>query len=144
MTAFRIPTAILFLAIAVAPSWAQQNAPPPPNSDQPGAAHPFRIRVSYRAQQANLVHLVEPVLPADVKVTGKVEVHVLVDIDGTVMTAEAVSGDPALTASAVDAVKQWRFRPTKLNGYPVQVDTKPVVIFEFDKNGKLKPQPTNP
>ena len=43
--------------------------------------------------------------------------------DGTVQKLEVVSGDPALTQSALDAVRQWVYQPTLLNGEPVEVQT---------------------
>jgi len=49
-----------------------------------------------------------------------------------------------LKQAAVDAVKQWRYRPTKLDGQVAQVDTTINVVFALDKKGRLKPQPRNP
>jgi len=84
---------------------------------------------------------VDPEYPEGTKAQGKVVLHVAIDYAGTVMKAEAVSGDAALTKAAVDAVKQWQYRPRKLNGEGVEVDTTVTVVFALDKKGRLKPQP---
>jgi TonB family protein len=97
----------------------------------PGAL-PTRIRLGPSAAVSRLIHRVDPAFPAEAKrkrPTGTVLVHIIIDYDGSVSDAEATSGDPMLTKAAVDAVRQWRFRPTALNGEPVQVDT--VIGFVF-------------
>ena len=49
--------------------------------------------------------------------------------DGSVRQVELVSGDPLLVQAAIDAVKQWRYQPTLLNGQPVEVDNEVSVVF---------------
>ena len=51
---------------------------------------------------------------------------------GTVQQLEVISGHPLLVQAALDAVKQWRYRPTTLNGEPVEVDTTIDVIFSLN------------
>ena len=55
--------------------------------------------------------------------------HAIIDKDGNVTQLEVVSGHPLLVQSALDAVKQWRYQPTQLNGDPVEVDTTITVTF---------------
>ena len=55
--------------------------------------------------------------------------HAIIDKDGRVEELEVVSGHPLLVQSALDAVKQWRYQPTLLNGDAVEVDTTITVSF---------------
>jgi len=57
--------------------------------------------------------------------------HAIIDKDGTVQQLEVISGHPLLVQAALDAVKQWRYKPTLLNTEPVQVDTTISVVFSM-------------
>lgn len=99
--------------------------PPPPKT-------PERIRVGGNVQQANLIHQVMPVYPEIAKtahIQGTVILHAIISKDGTVQELQYISGPPLLMRAAQDAVRQWRYRPTLLNGEPVQVDTTISVVF---------------
>ncbi len=81
---------------------------------------------------ALLTHKVEPVfpvLPHQLHRSGKVELHAVIAVDGTIQSLQAVSGDPLFISSALEAVRQWRYQPTYLNGQPVEVDTYITVIY---------------
>ena len=104
-------------------------APPPP----PPAA-PKRITVGGNVQAAALVNKVEPQYPAIAKtahVSGTVVLHAIIAKDGSVEKLQFVSGPALLMASAMGAVKEWRYRPTMLNGQPVEVDTTVQVVFSL-------------
>ncbi len=93
---------------------------------------PARIRIGGNVQQARLVHQVNPVPPSDAiknHVQGTVQLHVVIDIDGNVKQVDVLSGPPDLTTAAKDAVKQWRYQPTLLNGDPIEVDMTVSVSF---------------
>ena len=99
--------------------------PPPPKQVQ-------RIRVGGNVQQANLIHQVMPLYPEIAKtahIQGTVILHAIIAKDGTVQELQYISGPPLLMRSAMDAVRQWRYRPTLLNGEAVQVDTTISVVF---------------
>jgi len=84
---------------------------------------------------ALLTHRVEPVFPPlalQIRKSGKVELHALIATDGTIQSLEVVSGDPMFLQSAIDAVRQWRYKPTLLNGQPVEVDTFITVIYTLN------------
>lgn len=86
-----------------------------------------RIRVGGNVQQANLVMKVTPAYPAEAKqarIQGVVQFTATINKDGTIQTLELISGHPLLVGSALDAVKQWVYRPTLLNGNPVEVVTQ--------------------
>jgi TonB family protein len=75
---------------------------------------------------------VEPVYPALMKQTrreGRVLLHAIIAEDGTIESLEAVGGDPMFYNSALEAVRQWVYKPTHLNGRAVQVDTTITVIY---------------
>jgi protein TonB len=105
------------------------NLPPPPK-----AATPQRIRVGGNVQQARMIHMVQPVYPTIAKqahIQGTVVLHAIIAKDGTVQELQLISGPPLLVRAAMDAVRQWRYQPTMLNGEPVEVDTTISVIFSL-------------
>jgi protein TonB len=59
--------------------------------------------------------------------------HAIIAKDGTVQQLEVMSGHPLLVQAALDAVRQWRYQPTLLNGEPVEVDTTVDVIFSLNQ-----------
>ncbi|HEX4592639.1 MAG TPA: M56 family metallopeptidase [Bryobacteraceae bacterium] len=93
---------------------------------------PQRIRVGGNVQQANLIQKVQPHYPLQAKqehVQGKVEFRVLIGKDGYVQNLELISGKPVLVEAAKEAVAQWVYKPTLLNGQPVEVLTQVDVNF---------------
>jgi protein TonB len=103
-------------------------APPPP----PKAATPSRIKQGGQVTAASIItqtHPVYPPLARQARIQGTVVLHAIIDKDGKVAQLEVVSGHPLLVQSALDAVKQWRYKPTLLNGDPVEVDTTIQVTF---------------
>jgi protein TonB len=106
------------------------NLPPPPKP-----AAPQRIRQGGQVTAASLINRVQPVYPPlarQTRVFGTVKLHAIIAKDGTVQQLEVISGHPLLVQSALDAVRQWRYRPTTLNGEPVEVDTTIDVIFSLN------------
>jgi TonB family protein len=65
--------------------------------------------------------------------SGRVELRAIIAADGSVQSLEAVAGDPMFYQSALDAVRQWRYTPTLLNGQRVQVDTYITVIYNTQR-----------
>jgi TonB family protein len=93
---------------------------------------PQRIRVGGNVQQANLIQKVTPHYPPQAKqdrMQGKVQFTVLIGKDGHVQNVELVSGEPVLADAAKEAVAQWVYKPTLLNGQPVEVLTQVDVNF---------------
>jgi protein TonB len=85
-------------------------------------------------QAASLVRKVEPIYPPIAKtahISGTVVLHAIIGKDGSVQNLEYVSGPPLLMKNAMDAIKQWRYKPTMLNGEPVEVDTTISVVFSL-------------
>jgi protein TonB len=96
------------------------------------AAAPARIKQGGEVTAASIITQTHPVYPSlarQARIQGTVVLHAIIDKDGQVAKLEVVSGHPLLVQSALDAVKQWRYRPTQLNGDPVEVDTTIQVTF---------------
>jgi protein TonB len=99
--------------------------PPPPKAKGP-------VRVGGNVIAANLLRQVQPIYPPIAKtahISGTVVLHAIISKDGTIEQLEYISGPPLLMKNAMDAVRQWRYRPTMLNGEPVEVDTTVSVVF---------------
>jgi TonB family protein len=86
-----------------------------------------RIRVGGNVQQNNLIKKVTPLYPPlakQARIQGTVRFTALIGTDGSVVTLQLVEGHPLLVASAQQAVSQWQYKPTLLNGNPVEVITQ--------------------
>jgi periplasmic protein TonB len=104
--------------------------PPPP----PRPPTPTRITIGGNVQQAKAIDRVQPQYPAIAKaahVQGTVVLHAIIAKDGTVQQLQLMSGPPLLVNAAMEAVRQWRYQPTLLNGEPVEVDTTIQVVFSL-------------
>lgn len=89
-----------------------------------------RIRVSEGVSNALVNTRVQPVYPSDAaKVRGQVVLAATISSSGDVVTLQVVSGPPILTHAAIDAAKQWKYRPYLLNGKPIEVDTQITINF---------------
>lgn len=103
---------------------------------QPVPATPAvqRLRVSSGVLEGNLVNKVEPQYPQMAKIAhvqGYVVLQSLISKQGTVENLRAISGHPILLQAAMDAVRQWRYRPYILNGQPVEVESTITVRFHM-------------
>src|SRR5258708_24239729 len=105
-------------------------APPPPKPTAPA-----RIKQGGDVTAASIINQTRPVYPPlarQARIQGTVVLHAIIDKEGKVAQMEVVSGHPLLVASALEAVKQWRYKPTQLNGEPVEVDTTIQVTFTMN------------
>jgi len=97
---------------------------------------PHRIRVGGNVQQANLIKKVQPLYPVQAKqdrLQGKVQFTVVIGKDGVVQNVDLISGEPVLADAAKEAVSQWVYKPTWLNGQPVEVVTQVDVNFTLSQ-----------
>jgi protein TonB len=104
---------------------------PPVSADANGTS-PARIRVGGGVQQNMLISQPPPVYPPLAKqagVQGVVKLSATIAKDGTMQHLEVISGHPLLIPAAMDAVQQWVYKPTLLNGQPVEVVTQIDVTF---------------
>jgi protein TonB len=103
--------------------------PPPPK-----AATPARIKQGGAVTAAAIITQTKPAYPPlarQARIQGVVVLHAIIDKEGKVAQLEVVSGHPLLVQSAIEAVRQWRYKPTQLNGEPVEVDTTIQVTFQM-------------
>ena len=97
---------------------------------------PMRIRVGGNVQQAKLLVKVTPVYPVEAKaqhIQGLVKLQAILDKEGKVANLQVLEGDPILAAAALDAVRQWQYQSTLLNGDPVEVVTQIDVNFTLSQ-----------
>jgi len=93
------------------------------------ASTPSRIRVGENVQNANLIGKTQPQRPAGTQLSGEVRFTAIIGRDGTIQHLELISGHPLLAQPAMQAVKTWLYKPTLLNGAPVEVVTTITVSF---------------
>jgi protein TonB len=99
--------------------------PPPP------VAHPPRIS---HMMEGNLIYKVQPVYPPlarAARIQGPVILRAIISRTGTIENLQTIGGHPMLVGAAIDAVRQWRYRPYILNGDPVEVETQVTVNFSL-------------
>jgi protein TonB len=85
-------------------------------------------------QAPHLIRQIQPVYPflaREARVNGNVLIDCVIDEHGNVTQMKVVSGNPLLVSAALDAVAQWKYQPTLLNGQPVPVDMVVNVTFNF-------------
>jgi len=105
-------------------------SPAPPPLPRPTA--PVRIKQGGVVTAASILSQTRPVYPTlarQARIQGSVVLHAIIGRDGRVAQLEVISGHPLLVQAALDAVKQWLYKPTLLNGDAVEVDTTITVTF---------------
>jgi periplasmic protein TonB len=109
---------------------------PPPSPPLPlPVVNPEPIRQGGIVQAANLIYQVNPAYPPlarQARVQGVVVMEAVISRDGMIESLRVVTGHPLLNQAALDAVRQWKYRPTMLNGEPVEVITTVTVTFTFN------------
>jgi periplasmic protein TonB len=111
-------------------------ATPPPPPPPPKAEAPKRIRVGGQVQQAMLVSQPRPLYPPlakQARIQGVVRLEAVISKTGTIDQLKVITGHPLLVQAALDAVKQWRYKPTFLNNEPVEVATTIDVNFTLSQ-----------
>jgi protein TonB len=110
--------------------------PPPPKEDKPKPVVPKQIRVGGNVQAAKLMNQPKPQYPPlarQARIQGVVRFNAVIGKDGGIANLTLVSGHPLLVPSATEAVRQWRYQPTLLNGEPVEVVTQIDVNFTLSQ-----------
>lgn len=95
----------------------------------PGRAKPDADAKVTPAKLITRVNPTYPPLARQARISGTVELKVVITQQGDVTQIDLISGHPLLVQSAIDAVRQWKYDPTRLNDEPVEVDTTIEVIF---------------
>lgn len=110
-------------------------APPEPPTES--RSTPKRITVGGGVMESMLTSRTPPKYPEDAKqarIEGDVLLTAIIATDGSVQQLDVKSGHPLLASSAIQAVMQWKYRPTLLNGQPVEVVTSIHINFVLDKS----------
>jgi periplasmic protein TonB len=105
-------------------------APPSPKLE--------RVKVSQGVTQGLLIHKVEPQYPPlakQARIQGTVVLNAVISKQGAIQNLKVISGSPMLVPAAIQAVKQWRYKPYVLNGNPVEVETSVTVNFNLSNAG---------
>ncbi len=106
--------------------------PPPPMAIAPGAELPGKISISGGVLQGSAIRKVQPPYPPvakAAKASGAVQVQILVNETGEVIEASVISGHPLLRDAALQAARQWQFKPIELSGRPVKAQG--ILTFNF-------------
>jgi TonB family protein len=133
-TSDEVGVMIMAPGAAVSQSFSQNllsMAAPPPDGVK-------RITIGGNVQQAKLIRQPAPAYPPlakQARISGVVHLQVIIATDGTVKDIALISGHPLLAQAAMDAVKQWQYQQTLLNGQPVEVQS------QVDVNFTLSDQP---
>jgi TonB family protein len=101
---------------------------PMPAGDVEIGQHPRNLQIG------QLTNMVEPVYPPDARqarLEGTVKLHVVVAANGEVQSFRTVSGPESLAQAAMMAVREWRYRPTLLNGKPVETQEDVTFVFRL-------------
>ena len=126
------PGGVLGGIIGSVPS-AAPPPPPPPKEVKPVIQ---RIKIGGAVQQAKLIRQPRPQYPPlakQARISGTVHLSAIIAKDGTIQKLEVLSGHPLLVPSALEAVRQWVYQPTLLNGEPVEVQTTIDVNFTLSQ-----------
>jgi protein TonB len=98
----------------------------------PKIATPQRVRVSSGVSQGLIIRRVQPSYPPlarQARIQGTVVLQAQISKDGNIENLQLISGHPMLAPAAIEAVKQWKYKPYLLNGEPVEVETQVQVNF---------------
>lgn len=111
-------------------------APPPPPPPPVKKEAPKRITVGGAVQQARMLRRTNPVYPPlakSARIQGTVQLSAVIGKDGNIAELQVIEGHPMLIQAALSAVKQWQYKPTLLNGQPVEVATQINVVFTLGR-----------
>jgi protein TonB len=128
---------VCILALVLTAGCSSAPSPQPPTTTIPNIeAAKAPIKVGSPLPKNFLIHQVRPVYPKAAKkdhVEGTVRFDVVISKTGEVNEIHLVSGNPMLVPAALDAVKQWRYAPTLLNGEPVEIKTTVDINFTLNQ-----------
>jgi len=100
----------------------------------PQQAPPQKIKISQGVSQGLLIKSVDPVYPPlarQMRLQGSVELLANIGKDGSITSVKALNGDSVLSHAAIDAVKQWKYKPYYLDDQPVEIQTQITVNFKL-------------
>ncbi len=115
-------------------------AAPPPDLGSSAGTIPKpmlqTLNISQGVSRGLMIKKVQPIYPKNalfMRIEGAVELMATISKSGDISQVKVLSGDAQLTAAAIDAVKQWKYRPYLLNGEPVEIQTQVTINFKLPK-----------
>jgi TonB family protein len=132
---------LLFCALPFVAYSQEQGTPPstPPQTDAPSKPT-GPLRVGGNIMMQSLISQAMPIYPEFAKkahISGTIVLHAIIGKEGTVEDLMYVSGPMELMRAAIDAARQWRYKPTLLNGEHVAVDTTISIVFKLDDSAAV-------
>jgi TonB family protein len=132
--AFTLQVGAITERVTVVPENSSKSAP-----IQTTSGKPSRLSVGGSVQAAKIITKVQPIYPESARsagISGTVVLHAVIGMDGKPLSLRVMNSqiDPDLAHSAVEAVNQWRYTPTLLNGEPIEVDTTITVIYSLESS----------
>jgi len=121
------PTSVGFLNVSAT------GAVDPTLSHPTATAHNMRVS---SMMQGMLVRRIEPRYPPPAiaaRIEGPVKIRAIISREGIITQAQLLSGNPLLSGAALEAIRQWRYKPYILNGEPVEVETEITVNFTLGR-----------
>lgn len=121
---------------SVVPGGSGDGMPPMEIRKPSPPLHPAPLHMSEGVMEASLIHKVQPAYPAiarAIHLAGTVRLRAIIAADGSIRQVEVISGNALLVQPTVAAVREWRYRPTRLNGEAVEVETLITVNFVLDQ-----------
>lgn len=117
------------------PGFARPSDPAVPPAEQTKRKTESKpVKLSEGVVEAQLVSRIEPRYPPlalETRTQGTVHLEAIISREGRIASLEVISGHPLLVQAALEAVRQWRYRPTMLDGEPVEVETTITVVFQL-------------
>lgn len=119
-------------------SFPRPRSPGTPNDNHgtPSERAPYRITIGGNVLAARGISRIQPHYPEVARreyLQGTVKLHAIIGKDGTIQRLQVLKGYCSLAEASLEAVRQWRYRPTLFNGQPVEVDTTIDVIFTLNR-----------
>jgi len=141
---------VVMCGLSVMAMRAQTSQPEPSGGTATESAPPPVVRslgparISGGVMAGLILTKVQPQYPVEARnagVSGTVVMHAMIGKDGMIKNLTVISGPALLQDAAVDAVKQWTYRPYLLNGVPTEVDTTILVNFNLNPKPRTIPEP---
>ena len=120
----------------VEPVSAPAQAERAPDASNSSKSAPNRVTVPANVTAASIITQTKPEYPAEARashVQGEVVLHAIIDKEGKISEVQVLSGDDVLAKSAVEAVRQWKYKPMLVDGEPREVDTTITVTFSLQE-----------
>jgi len=128
-----VASCLLLCAVVAAQESGTPNPPSPPLANRPA---PTRVRVSQGVMKSLILKKVDPKYPKEARnqhIEGAVIMGIVIGKTGDVSELRVISGNELLVPSAVEAAKQWKYRPYLFNGQPVEIESQITINYQLHR-----------